>query len=206
MISESTRDLLRDALAQMSAPVTLHLFTGEGAVSAGARGHASEIAALAPKVTLEEHDVVRDAEAAARFGIEHAPALAVVSDRDRGIRVYGAPGGYEFMTLVDTILMVSSGDSGLSPASRARLAALAGPRDVLVFVTPTCASCPRAVSLAHRAAFECDLVTAAAVVATEFPDLVREHHVTGVPKIVVNGTVEILGAVEEEELIERLVG
>jgi len=29
---------------------------------------------------------------------------------------------------------------------------------------------------------------------------VREHKVTGVPKIVVNRTVEILGPVEEEEL------
>ena len=136
-LSEGTRDLLRDALAQMWAPVTLHLFAGEGAVSAEARRHAREIAVLAPKVTLEEHDVVGDAETAARFGVEHAPALVIVSDRDRGIRVYGAPAGYEFMTLVDTILMASSGDSGLSPASRARLAALTGPLDVLVFVTPT---------------------------------------------------------------------
>ncbi len=119
--------------------------------------------------------------------------------------MYGAPGGYEFMTLVDTILMASSGDSGLLPASRARLAGLTGPRDVLVFVTPTCASCPRVVSLAHRAAFESDQVTATAVVATDFPDLVREHLVTGVPKIVVNRTVEILGPVEEEELIDRIV-
>ena len=136
-LSEGTRDLLRDALEQMSAPVTLHLFGNEGAASAGARRHAREIAALSPRVALEEHDLARDAGTAVRFGVAHAPALVVVSDRDRGIRVYGAPGGYEFMTLVDTILMASSGDSGLSPASRARLAGITGPRDVLVFVTPT---------------------------------------------------------------------
>jgi len=136
-LSEGTRDLVRDALAQMSAPVTLHLVAGEGAASAEARRLARAIAALAPKLTLEEHDLVGDADAAARLGVAHAPALVVVSDRDRGIRVYGAPGGYEFMTLVDTILMVSSGDSGLAPASRARLAALTDPREVLVFVTPT---------------------------------------------------------------------
>ena len=133
-LSEGTRDLLRDALEQMSAPVTLHLFGNEGAASAGARRHAREIAALSPRVAL---DLARDAGTAVRFGVAHAPALVVVSDRDRGIRVYGAPGGYEFMTLVDTILMASSGDSGLSPASRARLAGITGPRDVLVFVTPT---------------------------------------------------------------------
>jgi len=136
-LSDGTRALLRDALAQMAAPVTLHLFAGRGDVSDAARRHARAIATLAPGIALEEHEMPRDRELAVRFGVEHVPALVVVSDRDRGIRVYGAPGGYEFMTLVDTVLMVSSGDSGLSPASRARLAGLAGPRDLLVFVTPT---------------------------------------------------------------------
>jgi len=139
-LSNGTRDLLRDALAQMSAPVTLCVFTDGGAVSGEARRRARAIAALAPGpgwIAIAEHDLARDAGVAARFGVAHAPALVVVSDRDRGIRVYGAPGGYEFMTLIDTILMASSGDSGLSARSRARLAAVTAPRDVLVFVTPT---------------------------------------------------------------------
>jgi len=34
---------------------------------------------------------------------------------------------------------------------------------------------------------------------------VREHHVTGVPKTVVNRTAEILGPAEEDELIDRIV-
>ena len=139
-LSNGARGLLRDALAQMSVPVTLYVFTDGGAVSGAARRHAREIAALAPGpdwIMIEEHDLARDAGVAARFGVAHAPALVVVSDRDRGIRVYGAPGGYEFMTLIDPILMASSGDSGLSARSRARLAAVTAPRDVLVFVTPT---------------------------------------------------------------------
>jgi predicted DsbA family dithiol-disulfide isomerase len=39
--------------------------------------------------------------------------------------------------------------------------------------------------------------------ATEFPDLVRRYRVTGVPKTVVNGEVEILGALPEEQFVER---
>jgi len=34
---------------------------------------------------------------------------------------------------------------------------------------------------------------------------VREHRVTGVPKIVVNRAVEILGPVEEDEFVQRIV-
>ena len=55
-------------------------------------------------------------------------------------------------------------------------------------------------------AFESDLVAAASVNVLEFPDLVREYRVTGVPKTVVNGTVEILGVTDEEEFIRRVIG
>ena len=164
-------DLLRDALSAMPAPVVLHFFADRRATGRAAetRRLLAELPPLAARLAVEEHDVETDPETSARFGITRTPALAVVGDRDRGVRVYGTPGGYEFLTLVDTILLVSSGDSGLSAASRARLAGLAAPVDVKVFVTGTCASCPRMVSLAHRAAIESDLVTATSILATEFP-------------------------------------
>jgi hypothetical protein len=54
-------------------------------------------------------------------------------------------------------------------------------------------------------AVESDLVTATAVSALEFPDLVRQYRVTGVPKTVVNGTVEILGVLSEDEFISAAI-
>ena len=49
------------------------------------------------------------------------------------------------------------------------------------------------MSLAHEMAFANSNITAYAVEATEFPDLVRQYMVNGVPKTVVNDEVEILG-------------
>jgi hypothetical protein len=49
-------------------------------------------------------------------------------------------------------------------------------------------------------------ITAYAVEATEFPDLVRRYQVTGVPKTVVavgNETVEILGALPQDAFVEQ---
>ena len=46
-------------------------------------------------------------------------------------------------------------------------------------------------------------ITAVAVEATEFPDLARRYHVSGVPKTVVNETVEILGALPPDLFIEQ---
>jgi predicted DsbA family dithiol-disulfide isomerase len=52
-------------------------------------------------------------------------------------------------------------------------------------------------------AFTSPSITAYAVEATEFPDLARKYRVTGVPKTVVNGEVEILGALPQDMFIEQ---
>ncbi len=48
-------------------------------------------------------------------------------------------------------------------------------------------------------------VTAAAVAAVEYPDLVRQYRVTGVPKTVINERTEILGAVPEAAFVSQVL-
>jgi predicted DsbA family dithiol-disulfide isomerase len=47
-------------------------------------------------------------------------------------------------------------------------------------------------------AFANSHITADAIEATEFMDLSRKYHVSGVPKTIVNETIEIMGALPEE--------
>jgi predicted DsbA family dithiol-disulfide isomerase len=54
-------------------------------------------------------------------------------------------------------------------------------------------------------AFESPHITASCVEATEFMDLSRKYRVTGVPKTIVNGTVEIMGAVPEDLFVRTVV-
>ena len=123
----------------MLSPVRLVLFTraagGDGCLKA--RRLTGDLASLSDRITVEEHDVLEDREAAARYRVERTPTIAVVGDRDRGLRFVGAPGGYEIMALADAILLVSAGDSGLSRSARARLAAFGSPLNLQVFVSPT---------------------------------------------------------------------
>jgi alkyl hydroperoxide reductase subunit AhpF len=93
--------------------------------------------------------------------------------------------------------------SSLSAENLARVAAVEQPLTIQVFTTPTCPHCPRAVTLAHEMAFAGPNVTAIAVEATEFPDLARRYMVTGVPKTVVNETVEILGALPQDDFVQQ---
>jgi hypothetical protein len=55
-------------------------------------------------------------------------------------------------------------------------------------------------------AVESPKVTSVIVEASEFPDLVRKYQVSGVPKTMVNETVEILGARPEEDFVRTAVG
>jgi len=52
-------------------------------------------------------------------------------------------------------------------------------------------------------AFASPHITAFAVEATEFPDLARRYQVTGVPKTVVNGEIDILGALPEDAFVQQ---
>ena len=105
------------------------------------------------------------------------------------------------------MILAGTDDSGLSANTRTLVAEhVTGPLDIKVFVTPTCPHCPRAVTLAHRLAAENPNIHATCVEATEFMDLSRRFNVTGVPKTVVNDTVEILGALPEDQFVRTIVG
>ena len=210
LLSEEDRQTVRGHLSTLTAPVTLLFFTqtiGAPETALVARQILDELVSLSDRLSLEEVNVVLEKERAAAFGISGIPAVAVLRDgTDTRIRFLGAPAGYEFMSLVEAVILAGTGDSGLSEESRQLIAEhVTGPLDIKVFVTPTCPHCPRAVTLAHKMAIENANITATCVEATEFLDLSRQYRVTGVPKTIVNGTIEILGAVPEDTFVRTVV-
>ena len=206
LLSEQDRQVVRDRLAGITHPVTLLFFTqtfGAPDSVVAAKQILSEVADLNDRITVDEVNFILDKDRAAEFGIADIPAIALLRDgADTRVRFLGAPSGYEFMSLVDAVALAGGDDSGLSPASKALLAEhVTAPTEIMVFVTPTCPHCPRAVTLAHRMAVESPHIRATCVEATEFLDLSRQYRVTGVPKTVVNDAVEILGALPEDAFI-----
>jgi hypothetical protein len=55
-------------------------------------------------------------------------------------------------------------------------------------------------------ALENTLIRASCVEATEFMDLSRKFRVTGVPKTIVNESIEILGALPEDLFVRSVLG
>ena len=111
---------------------------------------------------------------------------------------------YQETSLIQDILMIGSGDSGLSAATKQWAAELKTPVHLQVFVTPTCPYCPQAVVLAHRLAMESDLIHADMVEASEFPELAEKYDVMGVPRTVINEGFYVEGAVPEGRLLAKL--
>ncbi|MGQ9593972.1 MAG: protein disulfide oxidoreductase [Anaerolineae bacterium] len=208
LLSEKDAAYLREEFAKhLVHPVRLVMFTQTFACQYCKETEqiVREVADLSDKIEAEIYNFVTDAEKAKEYGVDKIPAIAVVGERDYGIRFYGIPSGYEFTSLIEDILDVSRGKTSLSDETRQALAQLTEPMHIQVFVTPTCPYCPGAVRLAHQLAMESDLVRADMVEAIEFPHLANKYQVMGVPRTVFNETVHQEGAVPEPIFVARLL-
>ena len=75
-----------------------------------------EIAALNDKVTVVDKNFVLDTEDKAKYKVDKAPAIVILSDDvDTRMRMYGAPTGYEFVGLVEAIILAGTGKIELEP-------------------------------------------------------------------------------------------
>ena len=204
----STRAVAIDELlAGISLPVRVSFFEQSIGCEtcAPTRQMLQQLTAGHPAITLEISNLVLDKDRAAAVGVDRVPAIALSAPGRERIRFYGAPLGYELLSLVEAIRMTASGESGLTETTRSQIAAIAEPVQLQVFFTPTCTFCPQMVNLANRLAIENPHITATAIDATEYPDLVRRYNVNGVPKTVINDTVEIVGAASESDLVTAIL-
>lgn len=208
MIPDEHKKHLREELAgKLQNPVRLIFFTQEYECPycGQTRSLLEELASLSDKIRVEVYDFVADAERAKAYGVDKVPAVAIVGEKDFGVRFYGLPYGYEFETLLEGIIAVSRGKTDVSEDVRERLKGINAPVHIQVFVTLTCPYCPSVASLAYKFAVESDFIRADVVDVSEFPHIGHKYAVMGVPKTVINEKVEFVGAVPEEIFLEHVL-
>lgn len=140
LIADDVASQLKEEFAALVNPVRLAVFSQALADpdSEQVKRLVEELGALDPRVTAESYNFILDTEKVAALRIARIPAIAILgAEKDYGIRMYGLPSGYEFGTLVDAILDVSRGESGLLAETRQALAGLDRPAHIQVFSTPT---------------------------------------------------------------------
>ncbi len=148
LISDKDQQALRDLFAKrLRQDVTLTYFTQHDSVLSvpgqecaycrETRELLEDLEGLSDKLHLEVKDFVRDEVEAKQLGITRIPAI-VLSGQNKGkVRFFGVPAGYEFSTLVEDLMTVSSGEPELLDSTKQALDALQQDLHIQVFVTPT---------------------------------------------------------------------
>ena len=141
LLSAQDTETLRQHLSAIDTPVTILFFTQTiGGSESGpvARQILDEVARLNDKITIVEKNFILDIEDRAKHGVDKSPAIVILADgQDTRMRVFGAPTGFEFVGLVEAILIAGTGKLDLQEETLALISAVDKPMNIQVFSTPT---------------------------------------------------------------------
>jgi alkyl hydroperoxide reductase subunit AhpF len=141
LLSAQDETVLKQHLSTITMPVQVLLFTQAfGGSESGpvAKQIVEAVAALNDKITVVEKNFVLDTEDKAKYKIDKAPAIVILSDDvDTRMRLFGAPTGYEFVGLVEAIITAGTGKIEVEPETMKWIQAVTKPTHIQVFSTPT---------------------------------------------------------------------
>ena len=140
LLSPADQEKLRASFDEMTSPVRLLFFTQtldcENCLQT--RQILDELPPLSDKITIEDVNFILEKDKASQYGIDRVPAIALArADSDSRIRFLGTPAGYEFISLVQAVLLVGGRVPSLTVENLKRVAAVDKPMTMKVFTTPT---------------------------------------------------------------------
>lgn len=148
MISDKDSKAIRDHFAKhLKNPVTIEHFTqgaSPGDVPIRECEYCrettqllQEVAALSDRITLNVHDFVAEADLARELGISRIPTFTLVGKARGRVRFVGIPSGYEFSSLIESLVDTANGTTDLSPRVAEEIGELRRDVHIQVFGTPT---------------------------------------------------------------------
>jgi glutaredoxin-like protein len=208
MPSLTLKDLksLERLLAKLQDDVTIVYFTEQVNCRHCRKEHEllAELAGLSHKLHLEVYNFTADRSAAEKYGIDRVPGLVLVGQEDCGIRYYGMPSDFEINMLLENMVRVSSGDSGLSDETKERIRDMKVPVHLEVLTTSACPLSSGAVRIVHQMAMESKRVTADLMNVDDFPEVAEHYRILAAPTVVVNGSYHFYGALQEPEFVDQV--
>ncbi len=196
---------LRATFAQMPNDIPLLLFTDKLQDDVFAQANRQVIRAfreLTDRITLREYGM--DHEKARELNVTVAPTLVIAPDT-YNIRWIGAPMGEEARTFLELMSLVGSGQSNASDQSLKVLERIDSPRNVKVFISPSCPYCPQqAVNGAKAAVARPDLISLELIDIQCRPDIAQQYAAHSVPVAYANEALIGQGAQAEEVFMSSL--
>lgn len=151
---------------------------------------------LSDRIRFKEFGM--DHPEAKRMGIRYSPTLVIAPDR-YNIRWVGAPVGEEGRSFLEMLLLVGMAESRLSDAARKVIQRIDSPRQVKVFVSPTCPYCPQETINALKALIENpEMISLEIIDIQACPELAEQYNASSVPQAFANDLLIGMGAQSEE--------
>jgi len=206
LITEDIKAALKEAFKELKDDVLIEVYTKIG-VNDMFNGLAVDLinatAEASSKIKIKLYKV--GDENSKNRNVHRPPTILIAPDK-YSIRYTGAPLGEEGRSLVQSIIMASTGQTLVSPDTKKRLQRLKEKRHVRVFVSPTCPYCPQQALYAVSAAIELKgLVSAEVIEIYENRDLAEKYSAMSVPRTFVGETLVSPGLQTEEYFAESLI-
>jgi thioredoxin reductase (NADPH) len=205
MASDAYLRQLKTTFEQLPNDIDLYLFTAKGQEDAFTQANRQVIRAfreLSARITLREYDL--DHELAKKWNVTHSPTL-IIAPEQYSIRWLGAPMGEEARTFLEILILVGLGKSQLSDQSMNVVKKIDSPRNVKVFVSPTCPYCPQEAVNAVKAAIEMpEHVSLEIIDIQSEPELANQYAAQSVPQAFANDVLIGQGAQPEEVFVLSL--
>ncbi len=205
MASDAYLRQLKATFEQLPNDINLYLFTAKGHEDAFTNANRQVIRAfreLSAKITLREYHL--DHELARKWNVNSSPTLLIAPEQ-YSIRWLGAPMGEEARTFLEILILVGLGKSQLSDQSVNVIKKIDSPRNVKVFVSPTCPYCPQEAVNAAKAAIEMPEYVSLEIIDIQCePELANQYAAQSVPQAFANDVLIGQGAQPEEVFVLSL--
>ncbi|MFA5049810.1 MAG: thioredoxin family protein [Candidatus Micrarchaeia archaeon] len=209
MLDKNAKNQLEKKFKELKNPISLILFISSKQnvnYCSEFQNFLEELSLLSgSKISLKIYSIESDIMRAKQYNISNAPALIIMGMQKRNLIYHGLPAGHEFIPFIQTLIDISKDESLLSKDLKNKINSIDFPVNIKVFVSPTCPYCSAAMKTAFDFAMINPKITSEVFEVNEFVEIGEKYGVMGVPKTIVNETLELTGAYPPDILIGKIL-
>jgi len=206
MLSDNSLEIIKRSPQDLKWPVRLVLFTTDTGCSdckqvlelvRAIKGHIG-------KVALETYDLVMDRDKSEQYGISRVPAIVVQSREEHAVKFYGLIEDVFLDILLTTIHSLDDSKVWFPDDIRRALTHLVRDVKIRVFVETDCPLCRPVAETAIGLALESSFIDTDIIIASDYPELIKKHAITKLPKTIFGENLHMDGHVTESEFLEMI--
>ena len=193
LLDDEMKTKLSPYLEYIEQPVVLNICVKNDELSQQVRAFAQEIAALSPKISLNEVTLERTGS----FTIDTQTAKS-------GITFAGLPLGHEFTSFIMALLQVSGRKPKIDDKLIEQIKTINQKLDFISYVSLSCHNCPDVVQALNIMAVLNPNISHTMVEGSSFQSEVEAKNIMAVPTVYLNGSEFFGGRMSLEQIVAKL--